>query len=90
MRINGSPCSSPDWRLRTGQRVEVVEAKAETERAALDVVIRHVDADLVVVEKPAGLTTVRHEDEAAEWLDDVLSRGGKKTKKSTAKVAATA
>ena len=30
------------------------------------------------------------EDEAAEWLDDVLSRGGKKTKKTTAKVAATA
>jgi CarD family transcriptional regulator len=31
------------------------------------------------------------EDEAAEWLDGVLARGGKKTtKKSTAKVAATA
>ena len=30
------------------------------------------------------------EDEAAEWLDDVLSRGGKKTKKSSAKVPATA
>jgi CarD family transcriptional regulator len=30
------------------------------------------------------------EDEAAEWLDDVLSRGGKKPKKSSAKVPATA
>jgi CarD family transcriptional regulator len=30
------------------------------------------------------------EDEAAEWLDDVLTRGAKKPKKSTAKVAATA
>jgi CarD family transcriptional regulator len=30
------------------------------------------------------------EDEAAEWLDDVLSSGGKKPKKSSAKVPATA
>jgi CarD family transcriptional regulator len=30
------------------------------------------------------------EEEAAEWLDGVLARGGKKTKKSTAKVPATA
>jgi len=30
------------------------------------------------------------EDEAAEWLDDVLADGGKKKKKSTAKVPATA
>jgi CarD family transcriptional regulator len=30
------------------------------------------------------------EDEAAEWLDDVLARSGKKTKKSSAKVPATA
>jgi hypothetical protein len=30
------------------------------------------------------------EEEAAEWLDGVLARGGKKTKKSTAKVAAPA
>jgi RNA polymerase-interacting CarD/CdnL/TRCF family regulator len=30
------------------------------------------------------------EEEAADWLDGVLARGGKKTKKSPAKVAATA
>ena len=34
---------------------------------ALDPVVRHQDAQVVVVEKPPGLTTMRHSDEAAEF-----------------------
>ncbi len=74
VRLAGAPCSSPAWRLRAGQRVEVQLAAPRAnplhsprlpDRPA--VVIRHLDSDLVVVDKPAGLTTMRHADEAAEF-----------------------
>lgn len=69
VRINGSPCSSPEWRLRAGQRVEVAAPAAVTEVAPEQppIAVRHVDDTIVVVEKPAGLTTMRHDDEAAEF-----------------------
>jgi 23S rRNA pseudouridine1911/1915/1917 synthase len=67
VRINGSPCSSPEWRLRAGQRVEVAQPAAEPVPDQPLIAIRHVDESIVVVEKPAGLTTMRHEGEAAEF-----------------------
>lgn len=80
VRLAGSPCSNPAWRLRAGQRVEVEVAakrnpsppapapKGEGEpRQGLGAVIRYLDEHLVVVDKPAGLTTMRHADEAAEF-----------------------
>ena len=50
---------------------------------ARDVLVLHIDADLIVIEKPAGITTLRHADERA-WddrrkqrqptLDEVIQR----------------
>lgn len=67
-RINGKACTSADRRMQLGERVELsptepVEKKAPRSALGHDIVVRHVDAEIVVVEKPAGLTTVRHADE---------------------------
>ncbi|MFO0841532.1 MAG: pseudouridine synthase [Gemmataceae bacterium] len=67
VRIDGSPCPRPDWRLRAGQRVEVAPPAAEARRDQPSIAVRHIDDAIVVVEKPAGLTTMRHEAEAAEF-----------------------
>ena len=66
--LAGSLCASPSWRVKRGQKLELQsrdlpkhkESKAEP-------VIRYVDVHVIVVEKPAGLTTVRHPGEAAEF-----------------------
>jgi 23S rRNA pseudouridine1911/1915/1917 synthase len=83
VRLNGALCLDPSRRLKPGQRVQVQapdrnpSAKAGPSRSqdqgprtkdqGPSPVIRFADADVVVVEKPAGLTTVRHADEAAEF-----------------------
>ena len=80
VRVGGQVCRKADRPLRTGQRVTLdfadeprfdgrpgqkqvvrdvpVEAKA--------IVVVYQDSDIIVVDKPVGLTTVRHADEAAE------------------------
>jgi 23S rRNA pseudouridine1911/1915/1917 synthase len=76
VRIAGVPCDDPSRRLRRGQLVEVREPAAGPKprpdrplRAGEGPrpVIRFADEHVVVVEKPAGLTTVRHADEVAEF-----------------------
>jgi 23S rRNA pseudouridine1911/1915/1917 synthase len=73
VRLGGAPCLDPTRRLRVGQRLEVQAAGLARERpprqrrGAGEPVVRHVDAHVVVVDKPAGLTTMRHADEAAEF-----------------------
>ena len=56
--VDGEPCEDADYRIRPGQRVELVMPGAsETlvpEDGPLDIV--YVDDDIVVVNKPAGLT----------------------------------
>jgi 23S rRNA pseudouridine1911/1915/1917 synthase len=74
VRIAGKVCHDPAWRLRAGQQVQVQTA-SQPERpapprprvAGPQPVIRYVDAQVVVVDKPVGLTTMRHPDEAAEF-----------------------
>jgi 23S rRNA pseudouridine1911/1915/1917 synthase len=77
VRLAGQVCRVIDRRTRRGQRVEL-ENKSQpktVEPAALatglghGIVIRHADSDVVVVEKTAGLTTMRHAHEAAEFGD---------------------
>jgi 23S rRNA pseudouridine1911/1915/1917 synthase len=74
VRLGGALCSSPALKLRGGQRVEVRLDRPQQPSPAVKKkpsgpapVIRHLDDDLVVVDKPAGLTTMRHADEAAEF-----------------------
>lgn len=76
VRLDGRPCLEPGRRLAARQRVEIMapptparagHAKPATSRSSGPLpVIRYVDRHIVVVDKPAGLTTVRHREELAE------------------------
>ena len=76
VRVNGKPCVDPNWRLQRGQRVQVRLSDVPTKRDKPRSVrlppgprptIRYADKHIVVVDKPAGLTTMRHAEEAAEF-----------------------
>jgi 23S rRNA pseudouridine1911/1915/1917 synthase len=79
VRLGTRLCLDPGWRVRRGQQVtapnsprpkKVADAQVKVPEAALPLskpVIRYVDDHLVVVDKPAQLTTVRHAEEAAEF-----------------------
>jgi 23S rRNA pseudouridine1911/1915/1917 synthase len=60
VRVLGELCLDPARRLKEGDTVELLSRPAAKPRQAEQVVIRHVDEHLVVVEKPAGVCTVRH------------------------------
>jgi 23S rRNA pseudouridine1911/1915/1917 synthase len=76
VRVNGKPCVDPQWRLQRGQRVQarLMESPPQREKSIKKRLpsgprptIRYADAHIVVVDKPAGLTTMRHSEEAAEF-----------------------
>ena len=68
VRLAGTPCRDPFWRVRRGQRLELQEAKhGRPPSTEAKPQICYVDDQLVVVDKPPGLTTMRHPDEAAEF-----------------------
>src|SRR5262249_40406263 len=58
--INTDLCLDPARRLKAGGSVEVLDQPLPKPPAREDIVIRHVDRHVVVVEKPAGIPTVRH------------------------------
>jgi 23S rRNA pseudouridine1911/1915/1917 synthase len=80
VRLAGNVCTDPNRRVRSGQRVQVTyrpPAATHSKRRTVEprekppvppathgVVVRYVDEAIAVVEKPAGLTTVRHAEEA--------------------------
>lgn len=73
VRVNGAVCLDPQRRLQQGQRVRVrlpkkgsgLVSKKNESRPLFS--IRYVDEHLVVVDKPAGLTTMRHAEDIAEF-----------------------
>jgi 23S rRNA pseudouridine1911/1915/1917 synthase len=71
--LGGGRCADPTRRVRAGQQVRVHLPPRDGGRPqsrpdkAPALVIRYQDAHVVVVEKPAGLTTMRHPSEAAEF-----------------------
>ena len=72
--IDGKPCRDSTQRLQRGQSiavsVETPDSKTQNpkpRRGKSEIVIRFADEYVVVVEKPAGLTTMRHAHEAAEF-----------------------
>jgi 23S rRNA pseudouridine1911/1915/1917 synthase len=71
VRLDGAVCRDPSRRVRPGQRLDVGSRPETAPRPAAEQadepVIRHADAQVVVVDKPAGLTTMRHPEEAAEF-----------------------
>ncbi len=74
VRLDGVLCQKPGLRVRTGQRLQVVVPRDKKPAAdaprtdkllplARAIRIVYLDEHIVVVDKPAGLTTVRHADE---------------------------
>lgn len=61
--IHGNLCTDEARRLKEGEVVKVLEVAAAALPKADDVRVVHVDDDVVVVEKPTGLTTTRHHEE---------------------------
>ena len=59
-RVNGELCLDPARRLKEGETIELLARPAAKPRQQTASVIRHLDEHLVVVEKPAGISTVRH------------------------------
>src|SRR5689334_15888520 len=58
--VGGDLCLDPARRLREGNVVELSSRAAPKPRPQETIQIRYLDTHLVVVEKPAGLCTVRH------------------------------
>jgi len=69
--LGGGVCVDPTRRLQDGDRVELLKAAANIASGVKpgDIVIRFLDEHLVVVEKPCGISSVRHPLEL-EWSDD--------------------
>ena len=71
VKVAGVVCTEAGRRVKPGQLLEIVaNPKAKAAKPGLpplaqQIVVRHVDDEILVVEKPAGLTTVRHADEVA-------------------------
>src|SRR5262245_26633699 len=68
VRLNGELCFDPARRVKEGDKVEVLARPVPQPRQQDAVAIRYLDEHLVVVEKPAGIATVRHPAERA-WPD---------------------
>jgi 23S rRNA pseudouridine1911/1915/1917 synthase len=65
VRVHGSLCLDHARVLAEGEEVEVFAESLPPPPGKAQVVLRYVDADVVVVEKPAGMTTLRHTEEKA-------------------------
>src|SRR5690242_13402313 len=82
-KINGELCLDPARRVHEGEVVEILPRPAAKPQQPEQVVIRHLDEHVVVVEKPSGINTVRHPAERA-WtqrrkslspaLEDIVPR----------------
>ncbi|MBS0211428.1 MAG: RluA family pseudouridine synthase [Planctomycetes bacterium] len=81
--VNGNLCLDGARRLKLTDVIRVLEHPTAPPVSEQDVRVRYLDADVVVVEKPAGMTSVRHREEQG-WserrkqdqptLEDVLPR----------------
>jgi len=61
--VNGNLCMDPARRLTTGEVVKVHGRPLAAPPKAADVSVEHCDDDVVVVNKPSGMTTIRHPEE---------------------------
>jgi 23S rRNA pseudouridine1911/1915/1917 synthase len=59
-KVNGEVCLDPARRLKERETVELLARPEPRPHRQESVVIRHLDGHLVVVEKPSGMSTVRH------------------------------
>jgi 23S rRNA pseudouridine1911/1915/1917 synthase len=82
-KIGNDLCLDPARRLKEGEVVELLPRPAAKPRQHEAITLRHHDAHLVVVEKPSGISTVRHPSERdwdarrkslAPTLEDIIPR----------------
>ncbi|MFM9962697.1 MAG: RluA family pseudouridine synthase [Planctomycetaceae bacterium] len=81
VQIDGNLCQDGQRRLKVGEVVKILPHAIAAPPTADDIRVHFVDEHLVIVEKPSGLTTMRHAEEA-QWtgrrqrrestLDDLL------------------
>lgn len=64
--IQGNLCLDPARRLKTGEVIKLMGQAQKKPPTQEQIRIRHLDSHVVVVEKPAGMTTVRHPEEK-DW-----------------------
>jgi 23S rRNA pseudouridine1911/1915/1917 synthase len=62
--IHGNLCTDAARRLKSGDVVKLLDLAAEALPDSRDVRIVHLDDAVVIVDKPPGITTTRHHDEA--------------------------
>lgn len=67
--LNGELWLDDARRLKAGDTVEILAKPVPEPRLIDQIVIRHIDEHVVVVEKPSGVSTVRHPAER-EWLEE--------------------
>jgi 23S rRNA pseudouridine1911/1915/1917 synthase len=66
VRLNDEICQDAARRLKEGDRLEVLARPTAKARTHDTIVLRYLDEHVVVVEKPAGMNTVRHPSER-DW-----------------------
>ena len=66
VKVGGEMCLDPARRLKEGDVVELLDRPLAKPRQQENIQIRYIDEHVVVVEKPSGLSTVRHPSER-EW-----------------------
>lgn len=64
VQIDGNLCQDAQRRLKVGEVVKVLAHTIAAPPTAADIRVHFADEQLVVVEKPSGMTTMQHEDEA--------------------------
>ncbi len=69
VKVLGELCLDPARRVKEGDLVELLARPAPRPPQPESIAIRYVDEHLVVVEKPAGLNSVRHPSEL-HWKDE--------------------
>jgi 23S rRNA pseudouridine1911/1915/1917 synthase len=60
VKVGDDLCLDPARRLKEGEQVSLLAASAPKQKSQVAVKILHLDEHLVVVEKPSGISTVRH------------------------------
>ena len=68
VQVNGNLCIDDTRRLKAGEVIKLFAHPRAAVPTSQDVKIRHIDSDLIVVEKPPGMTTLRHAEER-KWDD---------------------
>jgi 23S rRNA pseudouridine1911/1915/1917 synthase len=69
VKVRAELCLDDARRLKEGDTVELLAKPAPKPKQPELIVIRHLDEDIVVVEKPSGISTMRHRSER-EWSED--------------------